>query len=82
MKTFQLLCQDYQKSASYTKLRRHYLAEIQIDFEGAKKVTCKEATQLQKDDKVRKVWYRYMGILSKDNPDNDPALVWMIDEQK
>lgn len=56
--------------------------EIQTDLGGAKKSTCKEATQLQKNNLVRKVWYRPAGVVSKDNPDNDPALVWMNEEKK
>ena len=52
---------------------------IESDIKGSVKITCSEATQLLKKDKVRKVWYRPSGILSKD-PDNDPAYVWMKEE--
>lgn len=53
---------------------------VGVELEGSKKVTCKEAAKLLRENKVWKVYFRPDGFLSHAktaNHDNDPAYVWM-----
>lgn len=52
---------------------------VNSEFKGATKVTCKEATRLLNEDKIRKAWFRPNGLLTKD-ADNDDAYVWGLHE--
>lgn len=47
--------------------------------DGSKKASCKEATELLKENSVTKVWYRPNGKINHLDPDSDLALVWLID---
>ncbi len=45
-------------------------------FDGARKVTCGEASTLLHNDQAYRAWFRPDGILSHKEPENDPAFVW------
>ena len=47
-----------------------------MNLEGAKKVTCKEAAQLLKEEKIIKAWFRPNGPEKPPYSDEDPAFVW------
>ena len=44
------------------------------------KKTCKEAVQLLKQGLAMKVWWRPNMHAIGHNPDDDPALVWLVRE--
>jgi hypothetical protein len=51
------------------------------DFEGSRKVTCKEATELLLEGKLRKAWFRPYGIINYLDPDQDDAFVWFLESK-
>lgn len=44
-----------------------------------KKVTCKEAADLLKENAATKVWFRPNGVIDYKDPDNDLAIAWLIE---
>lgn len=48
------------------------------DLAGSKKVTCKEAARLLREEKIWKAIFRPDGVISYGDPDQDVAFVWMV----
>lgn len=55
---------------------------VENEFDGARKVTCTEAAELLKQDKIRKAFFRPDRFISKFNPGDDDCYVWFKDDQK
>lgn len=55
-----------------------FLSETPSEYEGSKRVTCKEASALMKAGKAIKAWYRPDGLINYQDPDSDLAFVWEV----
>lgn len=59
------------------------MKEPTVDLvDSGRRITCKEAAQLLRENKVTKVWFRPDYVINYLDPGSDLAIVWMKDRNQ